>query len=196
MKDGRVARLISALPIYPSTHPPPIHPSTLPSALCLPAVPPRLVTRLENVHWCYRDCLMSSINSLEATLQRLRQVRLMLLRLHKALLNSERIVYEQFHGRIQSSGEFFQLVIGHDWFSWLRPISQFIIQIDDVLSPKQPATLEQADKLLREARTLLQPAVDGTTLQKRYYRAIQRDPEIALMHAEMTKLLAMDLEPK
>lgn len=139
---------------------------------------------------------MSSINSLEATLQRLRQVRLMLLRLHKALLNSERIVYEQFHGRIQSSGEFFQLVIGHDWFSWLRPISQFIIQIDDVLSPKQPATLEQADKLLREARTLLQPAVDGTTLQKRYYRAIQRDPEIALMHAEMTKLLAMDLEPK
>lgn len=139
---------------------------------------------------------MSSINSLEATLQRLRQVRLMLLRLHKALLNSERIVYEQFHGRIQSSGEFFQLVIGHDWFSWLRPISQFIIQIDDVLSPKQPATLEQADNLLREARTLLQPAVDGTTLQKRYYRAIQRDPEIALMHAEVTKLLAMDLEPK
>lgn len=139
---------------------------------------------------------MSSINSLEATLYRLRQVRLMLLRLHKALLNSERIVYEQFHGRIQSSGEFFQLVIEHDWFSWLRPISQFIIQIDDVLSPKQSATLEQAGNLLREARTLLQPAVDGTTLQKRYYRAIQRDPEIALMHAEMTKLLAMDLEPK
>lgn len=139
---------------------------------------------------------MSSSNSLEATLQRLRQVRLLLLRLHKALLNSERVVYEQFHGRIQSSGEFFQLVIGHDWFSWLRPISQFIIQIDDALSPKHPATLEQADNLLREAKVLLQPAVDGTTLQKRYYRAIQRDPEIALMHAEVTRLLATGQESR
>jgi hypothetical protein len=134
---------------------------------------------------------MSSVNSLETTLKRLREVRLMLLRLHKALLNSERIVYEQFHGRIQSSGEFFQLVIEHDWFSWLRPISQFIIQIDDALSPKQPVTLEQVNNLLQEARILLQPAVDGTTLQKRYYRAIQRDPEIALMHAEVTKLLTI-----
>jgi hypothetical protein len=132
---------------------------------------------------------MSSVNSLDITLQRLRELRLLLLRLHKALLNSERVVYEQFHGRIQSTGEFFQLVISHEWFSWLRPISQFIIQIDEALSPKQPATLDQATSLLADARKLLEPAPEGTTLQKRYYRAIQRDPEIALMHAEALQLL-------
>jgi hypothetical protein len=132
---------------------------------------------------------MSSANSLDATLQRLRELRLVLLRLHKALLNSERVVYEQFHGRIQSTGEFFQLVISHEWFSWLRPISQFIIQIDEVVSPKNPTTLTEANGLLEDARKLLQPAAEGTTLQKRYYRAIQRDPEIALMHAEAVQLL-------
>lgn len=152
------------------------------------------MTRLEKRPLVKIDRLMSSGNSLEATLKRLREVRLVLLRLHKALLNSERVVYEQFHGRIQSSGEFFQLVISHDWFSWLRPISQFIIQIDEVISPKQSATLDQANDLLAEARVLLQPAADGTTLQKRYYRAIQRDPEIALMHAEVTRLLKAEVD--
>jgi hypothetical protein len=133
---------------------------------------------------------MSSANSsLELALQQLRDVRLSILRLHKALLESERVVYEQFHGRIQSSGEFFRLVVGHEWFSWLRPISQFIIQMDDVLKSKEPVTIEQVNGLLDEAKQMLQPAQDGTTLEKRYYRAIQRDPDIALMHADLTRLL-------
>ena len=133
---------------------------------------------------------MSSANpSLDSALQHLREVRLSILHLHKALLESERVVYEQFHGRIQSSGEFFRLVIGHDWFSWLRPISQFIIQMDDVLKSKEPVTIDQVNGLLDEAKQMLRPAQDGTTLEKRYYRAIQRDPDIALMHANLTRLL-------
>lgn len=141
---------------------------------------------------CDRFNLSMSLSnsSLESTLQRLRQSRSALLRLHKALLDSERTVYEQFHGRIRSNGEFFRLVIDHEWFSWLRPISQMIVQIDEVLSSKEPVTLDQANELLEEMRSLLHPSVEGTTAQKQYYRAIQRDPEIALMHADLSKLLA------
>lgn len=127
--------------------------------------------------------------ALPAMLQRLRQLRTLLLRLHKALLDSERIVYEQFHGRIQSNGEFFRLVIGHEWFSWLRPISQFIAHLDEALSAKEPVTLEQANQLLDEARSLLQPAETGDSSKKRYYQAIQRDPNVALMYAEVANLL-------
>ena len=140
--------------------------------------------------------MSSSDSSLEATLQRLRELRSVLLRLHKALLESERVVYEQFHGRIQSKGEFFRLVIDHEWFSWLRPISQFIVQIDELLSSKEPVPLDKASALLDQARELIQPAQEGTSLQKRYYRALQRDPDIALMHAEVSKLLATDIHPK
>ncbi|MBD2465945.1 hypothetical protein H6G89_33715 [Oscillatoria sp. FACHB-1407] len=127
--------------------------------------------------------------SLELALQRLRLVRTQLLRLHKALLNSERVVYEQFHGRIQNNGEFFRLVIGHEWFDWLRPMSQLIVQMDDILHAKEPVTVDQVKPVLEQAQNLLQPAVDGTSSEKRYYLAIQRDPEIALMHAEISKLL-------
>lgn len=132
---------------------------------------------------------MTSANSLDSSFQRLRELRSVLLRLHKALLHSEKAVYEQFYGRIPSSGEFFRLVIEHDWFNWLRPMSQFIVQIDDVLNSKEPMTLGQAEELLEKARAMLQPSIEGSSAERRYYRAIQRDPDIALMHAEATRLL-------
>ncbi|MBI4782873.1 MAG: hypothetical protein HY785_16360 [Oscillatoriophycideae cyanobacterium NC_groundwater_1537_Pr4_S-0.65um_50_18] len=134
--------------------------------------------------------MVSESSSLDAAIRQLREVRLKLLRLHKALLESERITYEQFYGRISSSGEFFRLVVDHEWFNWLRPISQFIIQMDDVINAKEPVELQQVEGLLEQARVMLQPAEDGTSLEKRYYRAIQRDPDIAMMHGEISRLLA------
>ena len=133
---------------------------------------------------------MSSFDSrLDLPFQRLRQLRAGLLELHKALLESEKVIYEQSHGQIRSRGEFFQLVIGDDWFSWLRDFSQFIIRIDIALDEKEPATLTTANELLKDAQTLLSPAEQGTTQQQRYYQAIQRDSEIATMHAELSQLL-------
>jgi hypothetical protein len=101
-------------------------------------------------------------------------------------------VYEQLHGRIQSNGQFFQLVLEDEWFSWLRPFSQFIVQIDEALSAKEPITLDRANELLDEVRSLVSPAEEGTNQEQRYYQAIQRDPDIALMHAEVSRLLATD----
>ena len=55
-----------------------------------------------------------------------------LLRLHKALLDSERVSYERVHGRIETNGAFFQLVLGDAWFAWLRPLSQLMVKIDEL----------------------------------------------------------------
>lgn len=138
---------------------------------------------------------MSSTNSSpNAVRHHLQQVRSAFLRLHKALLDSERILYEQFYGRIPSSGEFFRLVIGHDWFNWLRPMSQFIASVDETLSTKEPVTLERANELLEEARRINYLSEDGTPEQQRYYYAIQRDPNIAIMYVEVGQLLAANPE--
>lgn len=138
---------------------------------------------------------MSSTNpSFNGTFQHLREVRLALLRLHKALLDSERAAYEQSHSQIKSNTEFFQLVIEHEWFSWLRPISQLIVQIDEAFDAKEPMTLSQAKELLVQVRELLRPSEQGTAAQQRYYDAIQRDANIAFMHAEMSKLLATEVQ--
>ncbi|HEY9907116.1 MAG TPA: hypothetical protein V6D18_05845 [Thermosynechococcaceae cyanobacterium] len=133
--------------------------------------------------------MSASNSSVDLSLARLREVRSVLLRLHKALLDSERTLYEQVYGQISTRGEFFRLVIDHEWFSWLRPISQFIVQIDQTLGSKEPATGDQATQLLQAARQLLSPNSQGTPLEQRYYYAIQRDPDIALMNAELSDLL-------
>lgn len=132
---------------------------------------------------------MTSTQPLDTPFHRLRELRTKLLRLHKALLESERVTYEQEHGRIQSKGEFFQLVIGDEWFSWLRAFSQYIAHVDEMTSAKEPMTLDQVNDLLTEARQLLHASEDGTDREQRYYQAIQRDPDIAFMHAEASSLL-------
>ncbi|MBD2099759.1 hypothetical protein [Leptolyngbya sp. FACHB-261] len=122
--------------------------------------------------------------------QHLQNVRLAFLRLHKALLDSERVQYERVHGRIATSGDFFRLVIGHEWFNWLRPMSQFVAQVDETLAAKQPMTLEQVNGFLATARQLIRSSAEGTPQEQRYYQAIERDPEVARLHVVAADLLA------
>ena len=60
-----------------------------------------------------------------------------LLRLHKALLDDERVSYERVHGRIPSNGAFLQLVLGDAWFAWLRPLSQLMVKLDELMREAQ-----------------------------------------------------------
>jgi len=56
------------------------------------------------------------------------------------LLDTERITYEQVHGRV-SSGEL-QLVINHEQFAWLHRISELVVQIDEMLQADEPVSLD------------------------------------------------------
>ncbi len=127
----------------------------------------------------------------EETLQSLRGLRRGLLHLHKALLDDERAWYEQAHG-IVSSGELLQLVISHEQFAWLHAVSELIVRIDELLDADEPATANEAQALLAQARALVRPAAEGTEFQRKYFAAIQREPAVALAHRDVTKLLPPD----
>src|SRR2546430_478636 len=71
--------------------------------------------------------MSSTRPDLELARTRLTDLRHGLLRLHKALLDSERLTYERVHGRIASPGAFFQLVIGDAWFEWLHRVSELVV---------------------------------------------------------------------
>src|SRR2546429_3049692 len=92
---------------------------------------------------------------------RLRGVSRALLRLHKALLDDERVQFERVRGRIASSGEFLQLVLHDEWFAYLRPLSALVVQIDELLDTEE-ATKEEADALIAQARAMLKPAEMGS----------------------------------
>src|ERR1700754_2308503 len=96
----------------------------------------------------------------DTTRDSLKVLRQGLLRLHKMLLDLERISYEKARGQIGNSYEFLQLVLKDPWFDWLHRLSELIVQIDETLDPHAeiPATEADATALLERAKTLLGPA--------------------------------------
>ena len=74
-------------------------------------------------------------------------VRAALLRLHKTLLDSEKLRYEKTHGRINGGLAFLQLAANDPWFAWIRPIGSLIVEIDERQRPDATSrqTLRRAD---------------------------------------------------
>ncbi|MFB2917545.1 hypothetical protein [Aerosakkonema funiforme] len=131
---------------------------------------------------------MTSKTLLQPTHQHLRTLRNKLLHLHQVLLETERIVYEQVRGRV-SGGELLQLIIHHEQFTWLHPLSELVVQIDEILASDEPILLEDVQNAIASARTLLSPIETGNAFQSRYSNALQRSPDVVLAHAEVSQFL-------
>jgi hypothetical protein len=120
---------------------------------------------------------------------RLRELRNELIHFHKALLDSERGVYERDVERVASSGRMLQLVMSDPYFAWLHKVSELIVAIDERLDEDEPATPADADRFVGVTRTLLVPAENGEEFGRRYFEAMQRDPAVVIAHGRMMGVL-------
>jgi hypothetical protein len=120
--------------------------------------------------------------------QRLQSLRDAVLKLHKAIVDSERVSYEQGVGPIQSPNHFLRLLTSDPWFAWLQPLSQLIVSMDEALDEKEPLTSAGFDAFVKQTGRLLVAAENGDGFSGHYYEALQRDPDVVLAHGEVTKL--------
>jgi len=118
---------------------------------------------------------------------RLRDLRKTLLHLHKALLELERRSFERTSGRV-TAGELLQLAISHPQFEWLRMISALVVEIDEVLNGKEPATLADFENLLSQARLLL-TSPRNEDFKIKYQTALQHEPSVVMAHSAVMQLL-------
>lgn len=129
----------------------------------------------------------------EKTLNSLKNLRQGMLRLHKLLLDTERIGFERARGKISNSYEFLQLALKDPWFDWLHRLSELIVQVDetlDTLNSDKAATEEDGKALIDRVKQLLSPSESGSEFQKNYFLALQQSPDVVLLHSELMKLLA------
>ncbi len=119
-----------------------------------------------------------------------------LLRLHKALLDDERVSYERVHGRIPSNGAFLQLALNDAWFSWLRPLSQSIAKLDELSESDDASSREAIPPLLASVQTLMIPTEEGEGFSRQYHDALQRGPDVVLAHAAVRALLMQSIHHK
>jgi hypothetical protein len=122
--------------------------------------------------------------------ERLTRLREALLQLHKALVDSERVSYEQSIGTIPSPNHFLQLLTNDPWFAWLHPISELIVTMDEALDAKAktPLTAELATALIKQTSNLLVASETGEGFARHYFDALQRDPDVVMAHAEAARL--------
>lgn len=120
-------------------------------------------------------------------------LRIKLLRLHKLLLDTERINYEQMQGQV-SRGELLQLVINHEQFAWLHRLSELIVQIDELRQANEPVTSETIAALMTDVRILLTPDELGDNFAVKYDAVFQYNPDVVLAHADIVTLLASDAQ--
>ena len=121
--------------------------------------------------------------------EHLTQLREALLRLHKALVDSERISYEKNIGTIPSPNHFLQLLTRDPWFAWLQPLSQLIVAMDEALDEKEPLTPAMVDALMNQTRNLLVASEEGEGFPRQYFESLQNAPDVILAHAQVTKHL-------
>jgi hypothetical protein len=121
--------------------------------------------------------------------QGLAELREALLRLHKALMESERAGYEKTFGKIASPYQFLQLLTNDAWFAWLRPVSQLIAAMDEMMDAKEPLTAAGVKALVGRAKKLLVATPGADQFSGHYDEALQRDPDVVFAHAEAARLM-------
>jgi hypothetical protein len=123
----------------------------------------------------------------EGARQHLTDLRLALLKLHKALIDSERVAYEKTVGQIQSPNHFLQLLTTDPWFAWLHPFSKLIVAMDEAMDAEEPLTLAKVDALAQQTKLMLVASENGEGFSGHYHEALQREPDVVLAHSEVMK---------
>lgn len=121
--------------------------------------------------------------------EKLRNARNLLLKLHKAMLDLEREMYEGIHGKLNAS-EFLNLLLEDEDFAWLRQFSMLIVEIDEMFDLKGDLTAEMVDANLVKVKELVEMKEDDEYFRAKYQFALQRDSEAASLHSELKTMFS------
>ncbi len=117
----------------------------------------------------------------ELARRRLDEVNRALRALHKLLIGTVRSEYERQYGPIGGPGALLRLLMEDPFFSWLRPMSQVMVEMDELA--EAPAPLEP----IRMAG--LRERMEGMIATDRYLSLLQSSPEIVMAHTDLRKAL-------
>jgi hypothetical protein len=113
-----------------------------------------------------------------------------LLSLHRELVRSERAVYERDIERVKSSYHMLGLLMNDPWFAWLHDLSRLIVEIDEAMEERNgELTTADADRFITRATRLVAPDEYGEGFARRYFEALQRDPDVILAHRQFRRVL-------
>ncbi len=122
-------------------------------------------------------------------LARVDEIRHQLLRLHKAMIDAQRLPYERAHGRIETTSQFLGLVLEHPDFEWIRALSALIAQLDEWREEPQTASDEELREILAALRSLIQPEGPNADFSGLYWRMVESAPDVLMEHVKLWRMI-------
>ncbi len=122
---------------------------------------------------------------------RVDRLRPVLLELHKAMLDAQRIQYERLHGRIETSGEFLGLVLNHPEFEWIRALSALIARLDEWAEDMEGEGDGEFDNLVGGLRSLIRPEGANAEFTEKYWKMVEGEPAVTVAHVKAWRLVSV-----
>ena len=119
----------------------------------------------------------------------LKEIRNLLLKLHKLMLDGERSLYERKFGALNST-QFLNLLLEDEEFAWLRKFSKLIVEIDEMFDLKDGISTEMITRETEKARDLVAMKDSDEKFQAKYQYALQHVVGAASLQGELKILLA------
>lgn len=111
-----------------------------------------------------------------------------LLRLHKALLDDERFVYEAVHGPVESPYEMLRIAMSDPQFAWLGKVLSLVARLDEASEPRSRSSEKELQALLAETRALLNLETQDRMFIESYQKALRRSEDVRIKHENALKI--------
>lgn len=122
--------------------------------------------------------------------RKVKEVSRSLTAVHKVLLDATIREYEQREGMAMSPQNAWRAAMGDPFFSWLRPVSLLIAEIDELLMHAESFGPGLAHGIRLEVEALLGGMTSGASFARRYHEMMQLSPELVTRHGELKSALA------
>jgi hypothetical protein len=119
----------------------------------------------------------------------LKELRAELLHLHKALIERQKKQHEGKFGKIVSPNELFGLLTKNQSFAWLRTLSELIVALDELMDSREPESEAKLADMLEYVSGLLDAKKEHGKFQEHYFSALKDDPQTAVAHGRVTRIL-------
>ncbi|HEX6124032.1 MAG TPA: hypothetical protein VFZ23_01540 [Pyrinomonadaceae bacterium] len=121
--------------------------------------------------------------------ERLRDARNLLLKLHKNLVDHERAIWEGINGQV-TAGQFLNVLLEDQDFSWLRKFSTLIVDIDEMFAQRDGYSAETVELHLQKLRELVAMEGEDENFRAKYQAALQQDLDAAARQGDLKLLLS------
>ena len=118
----------------------------------------------------------------------------LLLRVHKSLIDSQKLVLEALEQKTFSPYEILRLAFNHPDFEWLRKISTVMAEIDESNSDKEnPPDENRLKDFTRRLNEVFSESSQDADFKNRLNIALARDAKLSNEVSELRSILAKTL---